>query len=311
MKKRFKSKKNKNKNIFKILIILLVGYISFNLIYNLVYNLYLSKLSNDKIIEHIINNTKNSKISNKFFSKYQNPKLILDETFLLKDQEVKVLETGKEQNTEVEVYIYNTHDTEEYEDKYLEIYNIKPTVKTMSYILKDYLSDLGIKTIVEEKSTASVLKEHNWSYKHSYEASKEIIMPFIKENPKLKLIIDLHRDATPLSKSFVTINDINYAKILFVVGMEHENHNENYQLAEKLNEILEKEINSVSRGISKKSGLGVNGVYNQDLSTKSVLIELGGQYNEIEELNNTLKVLSKVILKYIEGEIWKTVKKHG
>ena len=85
--------------------------------------------------------------------------------------------------------------------------------------------------------------------------------------------------------------------------MEHENHNENYQLAEKLNEILEKEINSVSRGISKKSGLGVNGVYNQDLSTKSVLLELGGQYNEIEELNNTLKVLSKVILKYIEGEI--------
>ncbi len=303
MKKRFKSKNKKNKNIFKVIIILLVAYISFNLIYNLVYNIYLSKLSNEKIIEHIIKNTKNSKNSNNFLSKYQNPKLILNETFTVKNQEDKVLETSKEQNNEIEVYIYNTHDTEEYEDKYLEIYNIKPTVKTISYILKDYLNDLGIQTVVEEKSTASVLKSHNWSYKHSYEASKEIITPFINENPKLKLIIDLHRDATPLSKSFVTINDINYAKVLFVVGMEHENHNQNYQLAEKLNEILENEINSISRGISKKSGLGVNGVYNQDLSPKSVLIELGGQYNEIEELNNTLKVLSRVILKYIEGEI--------
>ena len=46
----------------------------------------------------------------------------------------------------------------------------------------------------------------------------------------------------------------------------------------------------------------MNGVYNQDLSPKSILIELGGQYNEIEELNNTIKVLAKVILKYIEGE---------
>ena len=34
-------------------------------------------------------------------------------------------------------------------------------------------------------------------------------------------------------------------------------------------------------------------------------IELGGQYNEIEELNNTLEILSKVILKYKEEYLWK------
>lgn len=311
MKKRFKSKRKHKKNLFKISIIIILIYISFNLIYNLIYNLYLSKLSNDKIIEHIINNTRNTKNSNPLLTKYQNPEIILSQTFTVNEKKQSTIEVDNKKTNDLEVYIYNSHDTEEYEDKYLEVYNIKPTVKTMSYILKDYLADLGIKAIVEEQNISSILKSHNWSYKYSYEASKEIITSVLRDNPNIKLIIDLHRDSAPLNKTYTTENNINYAKILFVVGMEHENHEKNYQLADQLNGLLQKEVNNISRGISKKSGPGVNGIYNQDLSTKSVLIELGGQYNEIEELNNTLKVLSRVILKYIEGEIWKITKKHG
>ena len=96
-----------------------------------------------------------------------------------------------------------------------------------------------------------------------------------------------------------------YAKILFVVGAEHENYEDNYLLAEKLKNLLEKEIPGITRGITKKSGEGVNGIYNQDLSPVSVLIELGGQYNEIEELNNTIEILATAISKYIEEIKWK------
>ncbi len=302
MKKRFKSRKKAKINIIKFVLIIIVAYISFNLIYNLIYNLYLAKLSNEKIIEHIISNTKNSK-SDSLFAKYQNPENILNEKFTFKETNSNTIEADKIINNNVEVYIYNTHETESYEDKYLEVYNIKPTVKTMSYILKDYLTDLGINTVVEEKSVTTVLKNHSWSYKYSYEASKEIISPYINENKSLKLIIDLHRDAAPLNKTIINFNNTNYAKILFVIGAEHENFEENYKLAENLNNLLNQEVGGVTRGISKKSGSGVNGIYNQDLSTKSILIELGGQYNEIEELNNTLKILSKSILKYLEGEI--------
>lgn len=302
MKKRFKTKKIHKFNVVKVLFVFVISYISFNLIYNLIYNLYLKDLSNEKIINHIISNTKKENQNYPILAKYQNPEKILKNDFILKKNNNTSINVDKKISTDIQVYIYNTHETESYEDKYLEIYNIKPTVKTMSYILKDYLTDLGINTHIEEKSTTQVLKSHNWTYKHSYEASKEIIFPFIQTNPSLKLIIDLHRDSAPLNKTFTTIDNTNYAKILFVIGEEHENYQKNFELAQKLNSLLNNKIDGITRGISEKSGPGVNGIYNQDLSPNSVLIELGGQYNEIEELNNTLKILSKVILEYIEGE---------
>ena len=46
----------------------------------------------------------------------------------------------------------------------------------------------------------------------------------------------------------------------------------------------------------------MNGIYNQNLSPNSVLIEVGGQYNTIEQVNNTMPILANAILKYLEGE---------
>lgn len=304
MKKRFKTNKHHNKYL-KIISFILIIYIFFNLFYNLLYNLYLSKLTNKEIINHIIKNTKNNKNS---FNILKNPQYILSDDFTIKKDSIN---TVKEIPDNVEIYIYSTHETEEYSDKYLEVYNIKPNVKTISYILKDYLTDLGINTYVEEKSVTDVLHSHNWSYKYSYDATREIISPYIQENPKLKLIIDLHRDSSSLNKTLLSYNNTNYARILFVVGEEHQEYEKNYKLAEILNNYLNEEIPNITRGILKKGGPGVNGIYNQDLSSKSVLIELGGQYNEIEEINNTLNILAKCILKYIEGIKWKIVKKVG
>ena len=298
MKKRFKTKR-KNK-IVKIISIILIIYITYSLSYSIIYNRYLKKLSNIEIIEHIIENTKNSKTSSSLIEKYTNPKEIIKQNFKIEEKET--LQVVEKIETEPLIYIYSTHETESYSDKYLELYNIKPTVKTMSYILQDYLSDLGINTLVEKDSVTNILKQNNWSYKYSYEASKILAEKRITEEPQLKLVIDLHRDSSKLEKTLLETQNKKYARILFVIGGENKNFEENYTLSEKLEVLLENEVKGISRGIIKKSGTGVNGVYNQDLSSKSILIELGGQYNEIEELNNTIKVLAKVILKYIEGE---------
>ena len=298
MKKRFKTKR-KNK-ILKIISIILIIYITYSLSYSIIYNRYLKKLSNIEIIEHIIENTKNSKTSSSLIEKYTNPKEIIKQNFKIEEKET--LQVVEKIETEPLIYIYSTHETESYSDKLLELYNIKPTVKTMSYILQDYLSDLGINTLVEKNSVTNILKQNNWSYKYSYEASKILAEKAITKEPQLKLVIDLHRDSSKLEKTLLETQNKKYARILFVIGGENKNFEENYTLSEKLEVLLENEVKGISRGITKKSGTGVNGVYNQDLSPKSILIELGGQYNEIEELNNTIKVLAKVILKYIEGE---------
>lgn len=301
MPKRFKfryRKKHKSSTIFFITITIFTSLYFF---YSILYHHYLSKLTNKEIITYIINHSKNNTYDNQFIENYLKPETILSNYFNFTTRETITVNNKVE--TSPLVYIYCTHETEGYQDNYLEVYNIKPTVKHMAYILSDYLSDLGIYSIVEPTSISSILKEHNWSYKYSYEASKLAIKETINTTNSLKLIIDLHRDSSSLSKTLLETKDKEYAKILFVIGGEHENYLDNYEVAENLKKLLENEVPGITRGITVKSGSGVNGIYNQDLSNKSVLIELGGQYNEIDQLNNTLNILSKVILKYIEGEI--------
>ena len=53
----------------------------------------------------------------------------------------------------------------------------------------------------------------------------------------------------------------------------------------------------------KKSGKGVNGVYNQDFHANTMLIEVGGQYNNIREVNNSLKVLARILAEYIKEDL--------
>ena len=72
--------------------------------------------------------------------------------------------------------------------------------------------------------------------------------------------------------------------------------------AEKLESTLNKEFRGLSRGISYKLGPSKYGVYNQNLNGKSVLIEIGGYENKIEEVNNTVEVLSKVISEVVKED---------
>ena len=53
----------------------------------------------------------------------------------------------------------------------------------------------------------------------------------------------------------------------------------------------------------KKSGKGVNGIYNQDFNVNTMLIEVGGQYNNISEVNNTLKIFAQVLRDYIKENL--------
>jgi stage II sporulation protein P len=66
---------------------------------------------------------------------------------------------------------------------------------------------------------------------------------------------------------------------------------------------LKKNYPTLTRGLAIKSGKGVNGIYNQDMSENAILIELGGQYNSIVEVNNTITILTKALYAYIKGEL--------
>jgi len=190
------------------------------------------------------------------------------------------------------VYIYNSHQLENYDNSNYETYNITPNVMMASYMLKEKLNELGIPTIVEESDITEFIRINNWNYNYSYAASRYYINSAIENNKSLKYFIDIHRDSIKKDLSTVNINNKNYAKILFVVGLEHPNYQYNLDLANYINEKIKLNYPNLTRGVLTKQGKNVNGIYNQDVSPNSILIEVGGMENKIEEVLNTVEVLS-------------------
>lgn len=201
------------------------------------------------------------------------------------------------------VYLYNTHQLEEYNLESLYDYSVKPNVLIASYILREKLNNKGINTIVETNNMKEYLNNNNLSYNMSYHASEYFARLAQKENPTIKYLIDIHRDSAKYKTTFIEIDGISYARVMYVAGLEHTTIENNTGFAESLNQITEELYPGLSRGILNKTGPAVNGVYNQNLDGKSVLIEVGGVDNKLEEVNNTMEALSVILQKYIEGEL--------
>lgn len=199
------------------------------------------------------------------------------------------------------IYLYNTHQGEEYNGDVLSEHDLVPTVMLAAYRLRENLNNEGINTMVETNNISEVLKINNWNYASSYQASKLLLNEALNKFSTLKYFIDIHRDAIPYESSILEYNGKTYAKILFVIGVDHDGYLNNLSLAEKISQILNEKVPGISRGIMKKGGNGVNGIYNQDFSSNTLLIELGGQYNKISEVNNTVNVLSLALKEVINS----------
>ncbi len=305
---KFRFSNKKIKVIISSLFILLIVYIYISLFINSSLNTYVVN-EIDKKYSTITNNSFKDTI---FYNQ-------LNKIVTLNDIKIstahKVIDTNKEVETNKEnkeekdttvsnneikdykVYIYNTHDTEKYSLPFVSDYSITPDVKLASYILKDYLNDLGVNAFVETKSINDYLKKHNLDYKGCYDASRSYMKEAIKNND-FKIFIDLHRDSVKHKYTLYEKNNKKYAKIMFVLTTKHKNYKENKIVVEKLNEMINKKYNGLSRGIMNRNDV----IFNQDLSSRAMLIELGGVDNTIEEINNTLEVLASILSEYIKEE---------
>lgn len=306
MRKKFKSKKKFN--LKKILIpFILIFIVTFLYLMNKKVRL---SMSNETIIEYIFKTTnnysyegkKNNNITHKLYNyikenTFNNPVNLLKNE--LKYEKAQTISFVYGENKEPLVYIYNSHQNESYSREYLEEHNIIPDVLMASLMLKDKLKSIGINSIVEESDIPAYMKEQGLSHAGSYKASRYFLTSALNNYPNAKLYIDLHRDAASHSVSTTTIENKPCAKVLFVIGLENPNYQENLNIVTKLNNIILEKYPSLTRGIMKKEGYGVNGIYNQDLNSNIILLEVGGNENNIEEVNNTLDLIAIVIGEYI------------
>lgn len=200
------------------------------------------------------------------------------------------------------VYLYNSHQLENYDNTNLDIYGITPNVMMASYLLKEKLNSKRIPTIVEDTNLTEFLNINGWDHSSSYKASRIFILDKKNKYPSLRYFIDIHRDSVGKNSTTTKINGKDYAKVLFVVGLEYSSYEENLKMTNRVNDLVNKYYKGLSKGILKKEGAGVDGVYNQDISPNSILIEVGGVDNNIDEVLNTIEALSNVIGYLINGE---------
>ena len=200
-----------------------------------------------------------------------------------------------EENKDI-VYIYNTFQTDKYKSNYFNSYSVSSYVTQA----KEYLSSFNIGSIVEEESVVKVLKEQNIMYSNTYAASRILMEEASKNHPDLEMFFDLQVSDYEREATTVEIDGENYAKILFVVGTDNGTYLENQEFATELNGILESINPALSRGVSLRGGVGYQGIYNQDFSSKVLLIQVGGINNTIDEVNRSMKILAEVIATYKE-----------
>lgn len=304
--KEFKAKKinNKKKKLKKIRVVIFTFFFFFAYVFMIKY-LENNKLKKSVLDEDVnyVNFNVSKLVESKINKVINNPSTLLNDTIKnVKQVEVETKKTSvsdkKNENSikkeEPVIYIYNTHQTEEYVD-----YSVYEAAKK----LNDMLNKNSYTSYFEEQSVKVFLEQNDMKYYKSYTASRKYLGEAIIKYPSLTYFFDIHRDSVLKNKSTLSYNDKSYAKVLFVVGTDNPNNQINYENANKLNELIKSKVPNISRGIAKHGGKGYNGVYNQDVSENTFLIEIGGKENTKEEVENTINIIYEAILEYVRGVI--------
>ena len=200
------------------------------------------------------------------------------------------------------VYLMNTHTTETFEDNKIDAALGRPfNVQDLSYMMAEYFNNHGIQTIVENRDVGDLVREKQWAYYRSYEASRIFLEEVADQHETLNFFFDIHRDSLQHQWTTIEINEKSFAQIVMIIGADHENYHQNYEIAQHVHQLLEENYPGLSKGVMKKSGVGVDGIYNQDFSEALLLFEIGGVDNTQEELRNTVQVLTNSLAELINN----------
>lgn len=195
-----------------------------------------------------------------------------------------------------QVIIYHTHSSESYMPYKEGNYHREEeagTVREVGDVLEEELEKMGI-NVIHDKTV-----HDRPSYNESYERSLSTIKVLSEKYPTAEYIIDLHRDAAPASVNegkYTTIDDKRVATFSLVVGGANENYVELYDFAEEICE----EAGNISEGFSGKI-IEKDYNYNQFVSNKALLLEVGNNKNTIEEANECARYFAQVIGGVIRG----------
>ena len=162
--------------------------------------------------------------------------------------------------------------------------------------MKEELKDLGISSLVEQRSITKEVNKRGLDYTGTYEVSFEYLKEMQTKHKTLKYYFDMHRDSVTGTPARTTINNKKYATMMFLVGTKNKNYQKNVKNLKYMENYLKKHY----KGLVRETYYQSHSAFNQFHDENMFLVELGGPDNTLEEIYNTTKALSEAIKYYVE-----------
>ena len=215
------------------------------------------------------------------------------ESELLQPMDFKV----EKNSDKPQILIMHTHATESYQDNETLSYDPSYTCRStdteknmvsVGKIMADKLNLLGYNTIQD-----ATLHDYP-SYNGSYDKSRATVKKYLEQYPSIKIVLDVHRDAIEKSdgtriKPVSVISGSKTAQVMIICGadngkMNMPNYIKNLHFASHWQNSMETLYPTFTRPV-----LFDYRNYNQQLTTGSLLIEVGGHANTLTEAHNAAK----------------------
>lgn len=184
------------------------------------------------------------------------------------------------------IAIYHSHTDESYiPNDGTPTQRGKGSIMRVGDAFKRRLTELGYQ--VEHSKTL-----HDPHDANAYHRSRRTAMKLLQAQPTA--IFDLHRDSAPLKAYSTTINGQPATKLLLVVGRQNQNRKTTLDYARSIKSATDAKYRGLIRGI-----FIAHGNYNQDLSPRSLLVEVGTQYNSRDAAERSIALFADVVPSFL------------
>ncbi len=143
------------------------------------------------------------------------------------------------------------------------------------------------------------------SYNGSYDRSYVTVQNYLTQYPSIKVVIDVHRDAIQKEdgtrvKPVAQIDGQQAAQVMLIACADKDGNIPNYKENLKFAANFEAKMEELYPGLTRPVLFDYR-YYNQDLTTGSLLLEVGGHANTLEEAMYTAELVSNSLIALFSG----------
>jgi stage II sporulation protein P len=207
--------------------------------------------------------------------------------------------TLQQSNDKPQILIFHTHSEEDFIDSRPGVED--DTVVGMGTLLAKTLREQYDYNVIHDKTYYDVLKGYNMSYSQA-EAG---LTKKLNENPSIEVVIDVHRNSG--KEKIVSINGKETAQIEMFNGLCRDHDGPmtdlvNPYLQDNLAFSLQLQLKSLAMypGLFNKNYLKAYR-YNMHFRPKSLLVELGTEYNTVGQAKNAIVLFAQVLDAVLKG----------